>query len=112
MPARDAVELKLRRLPVVVPVSIEVDERFRSEPPDAMTDVVCEMLSAWPVVRAFTTIDCPIPVVSAEAVRRTCVPAVDAVDERFTSAPDVVAVSIEVEDTLRSAPPEAMTAVV
>lgn len=56
-----------------------------------------DTLKAVPVVRAEVTIELPMPVVRAEYVWSTCVPATEAVDERSSRTPVVVPVSIEVD---------------
>lgn len=112
VPAVEAVELRSRRTPVVEDVSTEVELMRTSEPPLAITEVVCGTITAVPVVSASATTLTPIPVVSPEKVPRTCVPAADAVDDRLTKIPVVVEVSTPVEDTLRSEPPFAITDVV
>jgi hypothetical protein len=67
---------------------------------------------AVPVVRAIEDIACPIPVVRPEYVWRNCVPAVEVVEESVNSAPDVVVVSFEVEESDKSDPPPEITEVV
>ena len=65
-----------------------------------------------PLVRAFTTNDSPIPVVRPLNVLRTCVPPVEAVEERSRRDPVDVAVSFEVEERRARDPPFAITDVV
>jgi len=86
-------------VPVVVPTSMDAEVRRKSEPPEAITPAV------W-----FTLI--AVPVRSAPSVIRNKFAAVAAVDERFKREPVVVAVSMDVDDALMSAPPDAITDVV
>jgi len=60
------VEDRSSKTPVVVEVSTEVEDRRARDPPEAMTEVVCGMMKAVPVVKALVTIFSPIPVVKPE----------------------------------------------
>ena len=52
VPAVEAVDDRSNKVPVVVAVSAEVEDNLKSEPPLEMTEVVCGMIRAVPVVRA------------------------------------------------------------
>ena len=112
VPAVDVVDDRSSRTPVVVDVSFEVDAIRAKEPPDAITDVVCEIMNAAPVVSALVTICWPIPVVRPEYTCKNCVPAVDVVDARSSKTPVVVDVSFEVDTMRANDPPFAITDVV
>jgi hypothetical protein len=66
VPAADAVDERSSKTPVVVDVSTEVDDKRAKEPPFAITDVVCGIMNAVPVVNALAVILWPVPVVNAE----------------------------------------------
>ena len=65
-----------------------------------------------PLVRAFATMRMPTPSVKPLNVASTCVPDVEAVEDKSSRAPVVVDVSMPVEDKRRSEPPLAITEVV
>ena len=59
----EAVDERSNKAPVVVVVSLDVDESRAKEPPLAMTDVVCGMMKAVPVVTPLAVIETPEPAV-------------------------------------------------
>jgi hypothetical protein len=66
LPATVAVAERSRSVPVVVDVSIEVEDSLASDPPAAMTLVVCGIRSAVPVVKALAVITWTGPVAVPE----------------------------------------------
>jgi len=68
------VEERSSSVPVVVPVSADVEEILASEPPDAMTDVVCGMIRAVPVVNELAVYVKPLVVVFVEIIVEVFVP--------------------------------------
>ena len=62
VPAVEAVEDRSRRVPVVVEVSMDVEDNLNKDPPFAMTEVVWAIFSPAPVVSAESVSNANVPV--------------------------------------------------
>mgnify|MGYP001585295389 CR=1 FL=1 len=83
VPAVEPEDERSSKVPVVVEVSTEEDERRRSDPPAAITEVVCGMMRAVPVVSALAVIVTPEPATSLTVV----IPSTEPVDDAPENPP-------------------------